>query len=121
MGLVEGNLVLMIHCGSRGLGIRSAPIMCRIFKGQPASTIFICRIGNWYARRSTHQKGKLTWRRCGRQQIMLLLTGRYLAHLARKAFEQVFAGKVKNWRLHQVYDIAHNMGKSKRIPLMGKR
>jgi tRNA-splicing ligase RtcB len=34
-----------------------------------------------------------------------------LAHSARKAFEEVLAGKVKNWHLHQVYDIAHNMGK----------
>ena len=34
-----------------------------------------------------------------------------LAHNARKAFEQVFAGKLKNWHLQQVYDIAHNMGK----------
>jgi tRNA-splicing ligase RtcB len=34
-----------------------------------------------------------------------------LAHSARKAFEQVLAGKVKDWHLHQVYDICHNMGK----------
>ena len=34
-----------------------------------------------------------------------------LAHQARQAFEEVLAGKVKNWHLHQVYDIAHNIGK----------
>jgi tRNA-splicing ligase RtcB len=34
-----------------------------------------------------------------------------LAHYARRAFEQVFAGLVPNWELTQVYDIAHNMGK----------
>jgi tRNA-splicing ligase RtcB len=34
-----------------------------------------------------------------------------LAHHARRSFEQVFAGKLKNWQLRQVYDIAHNMGK----------
>jgi tRNA-splicing ligase RtcB len=34
-----------------------------------------------------------------------------LAHWARRAFEEVLAGVVKNWHLHQVYDIAHNMGK----------
>jgi tRNA-splicing ligase RtcB len=34
-----------------------------------------------------------------------------LAHYARKAFEESLAGKVQNWHLHQVYDIAHNMGK----------
>jgi tRNA-splicing ligase RtcB len=34
-----------------------------------------------------------------------------LAHQARQAFEEVLAGRVKNWHLHQVYDIAHNIGK----------
>jgi tRNA-splicing ligase RtcB len=34
-----------------------------------------------------------------------------LVHAARQAFEAVLAGKIKNWYLHQVYDITHNMGK----------
>ena len=34
-----------------------------------------------------------------------------LVHFARQAFEEALAGKVQNWHLHQVYDIAHNMGK----------
>jgi len=34
-----------------------------------------------------------------------------LAHYTRHAFEEALGGKVKNWQLHQVYDIAHNMGK----------
>jgi tRNA-splicing ligase RtcB len=34
-----------------------------------------------------------------------------LAHFASQAFEEALAGKVPNWHLSQVYDIAHNMGK----------
>jgi tRNA-splicing ligase RtcB len=34
-----------------------------------------------------------------------------LAFFIRKAFEETLAGRVHNWHLHQVYDIAHNMGK----------
>jgi tRNA-splicing ligase RtcB len=34
-----------------------------------------------------------------------------LASHARRSFEQVLAGKVKDFDLYQVYDIAHNMGK----------
>jgi tRNA-splicing ligase RtcB len=44
-----------------------------------------------------------------------------LAHNARKAFDEVFAGKVKNFELHQVYDIAHNMGKLETHEVDGKR
>jgi tRNA-splicing ligase RtcB len=43
-----------------------------------------------------------------------------LAHLTRQAFEEVFAGKVPNWQLHQVYDIAHNMGKIETHKVEGK-
>ncbi len=44
-----------------------------------------------------------------------------LAHYARKAFEEALAGSVKNWQLHQVYDIAHNMGKIEQHVIDGER
>ncbi len=34
-----------------------------------------------------------------------------LAHSARRAFEETFTSQTRHWHLHQVYDIAHNMGK----------
>jgi tRNA-splicing ligase RtcB len=34
-----------------------------------------------------------------------------LAHHTRRAFEEVFAGKIHDWNLFQVYDITHNMAK----------
>jgi tRNA-splicing ligase RtcB len=43
-----------------------------------------------------------------------------LAHFARQAFEESFAGKVSNWHLFQVYDIAHNMGKIETHQVDGK-
>jgi tRNA-splicing ligase RtcB (3'-phosphate/5'-hydroxy nucleic acid ligase) len=44
-----------------------------------------------------------------------------LAHSARRAFEETFALKTRNWHLHQVYDIAHNMGKLETHEINGKR
>jgi tRNA-splicing ligase RtcB len=44
-----------------------------------------------------------------------------LTYYARKAFEETLAGKVKNWHLHQVYDIAHNMGKIETHKINGER
>ena len=44
-----------------------------------------------------------------------------LAHNAKRAFEEVLAGKVKNWHLHQVYDICHNMGKIETHIIDGER
>jgi tRNA-splicing ligase RtcB len=44
-----------------------------------------------------------------------------LAHGVRRAFEQVLAGHVRDFDLHQVYDIAHNMGKMEDHVLDGRR
>ena len=44
-----------------------------------------------------------------------------LAHQARLAFAEVFSGKVKNTHLHQVYDIAHNIGKIETHLVGGKK
>jgi tRNA-splicing ligase RtcB len=43
-----------------------------------------------------------------------------LAHSARRAFEETFAPKTRSWHLHQVYDIAHNMGKLETHTINGK-
>jgi len=44
-----------------------------------------------------------------------------LANAALLAFDAVLAGKVKNTGLHQVYDIAHNMGKIETHTLEGHK
>jgi tRNA-splicing ligase RtcB len=44
-----------------------------------------------------------------------------LAHSARRAFEEAFAGKTRDWHLRQVYDIAHNMGKIETHEIDGKQ
>jgi tRNA-splicing ligase RtcB len=44
-----------------------------------------------------------------------------LAHSARRAFQETFAGKLKNWQLVQVYDLCHNMGKIETHSVNGKQ
>ncbi|MGH2606324.1 MAG: RtcB family protein, partial [Anaerolineales bacterium] len=44
-----------------------------------------------------------------------------LAHHIRRSFEQALAGKVRDHDLHQVYDIAHNMGKIEDHSVGGRR
>jgi tRNA-splicing ligase RtcB len=44
-----------------------------------------------------------------------------LAHWARQAFEEVLAGKIQHFQLHQIYDIAHNMGKIEEHSVEGRK
>jgi tRNA-splicing ligase RtcB len=111
MGLVEGKLALQIHCGSRGFGHQICQDYVDDFQGAPKKygislpdRELVCAPLN-----SPEGQAYLGAMRCAANYAFA--NRQLLAHNARGAFEQVLAGKVKNWRLNQVYDIAHNMGK----------
>ncbi|MBW6474273.1 MAG: RtcB family protein [Anaerolineaceae bacterium] len=110
-GLQQGNIAVMIHCGSRGLGHQVCSDTVQSFQKTihkygikiPDRELVCAPLnspeGLDYL---AAMRAAANYAFCNRQ---------VLAHLARKAFEQVLAGKVKNWQLYQVYDIAHNIGK----------
>ncbi|MES0359392.1 MAG: RtcB family protein [Anaerolineales bacterium] len=121
MGLIEGCLVVMIHCGSRGFGhqictdyVREFQAAVKRYSIQLPDRELVCAPldspeGQAYL---GAMRGAANYAFANRQ---------VLAHFARQAFEETLAGKVPNWHLHQVYDIAHNMGKIETHEVNGKQ
>lgn len=111
MGLAEGLLAVQIHCGSRGFGHQICTDYVREFQGA------VQRYGIKLPDRelvcapldSPEGQDYLAAMRSAANYAFA--NRQVLAKHARRAFEDVLAGKVSNWHLHQVYDIAHNMGK----------
>lgn len=111
MGLGEGNLVVQIHCGSRGFGHQICDDYVDSFQDAvhrynihlPDRELMCAPLD------SPEGKAYLAAMRCAANYAFA--NRQVLAHNARLAFEEALAGKVTNWHLHQVYDIAHNMGK----------
>ena len=110
-GLFEGQLTVEIHSGSRGLGhqvcseyvksLQSAvqkygielpdrQLVCAPLDSPEGKRYFGAMVG----------AANYAWanRQC-------------MAHLARRSFEEILAGKVRNFELHTVYDVAHNIAK----------
>lgn len=111
MGLQEGMLTLLIHSGSRGFGHQVCTDYVKDFQSavnkygiKLPDRELVCAPLN-----TPEGQDYLAAMRCAANYAFT--NRQILAHFARRAFEQVLAGKVSNWRLHQVYDIAHNMGK----------
>jgi tRNA-splicing ligase RtcB len=111
MGLITGHLTVMIHCGSRGFGHQICTDYVRDFQGavrrysiQLPDRELVCAPLD-----SPEGQAYLGAMRCAANYAFA--NRQVLAHYARQAFEKALAGKVHNWHLHQVYDIAHNMGK----------
>ncbi len=120
MGLKPGNLVVQIHCGSRGFGHQICSDYVKELQGavrrygiQLPDRELVCAPLN-----SPEGKSYLAAMRCAANYAFA--NRQVLAHHARQAFEQVFAGKLPNWHLFQVYDITHNMGKIETHVIDGK-
>ncbi|MFN2196518.1 MAG: RtcB family protein [Anaerolineales bacterium] len=111
MGLRRGSLAVQIHCGSRGFGHQICTDYVREFQGA------VKRYGIQLPDRElvcaplSSPEGQ-AYLAAMRAAANYAFTNRQiLAFFVRKAFEETLAGRVHNWHLHQVYDIAHNMGK----------
>jgi tRNA-splicing ligase RtcB (3'-phosphate/5'-hydroxy nucleic acid ligase) len=121
MGLAEGNLVVQVHCGSRGFGhqvcsdyVDDFQVAVRRYQIELPDRELVCAPLN-----SPEGLNYLAAMRCAANYAFA--NRQILAHSIRGAFEEVFAGKIKNWDLHQVYDIAHNMGKIETHLVDGKQ
>ncbi|MCK4726646.1 MAG: RtcB family protein [Anaerolineales bacterium] len=120
MGLRTGNVVVQIHCGSRGFGHQICSDYVRELQGA------VRRYGIELPDRelvcapldSPEGESYLAAMRCAANYAFV--NRQVLAHYVRKAFEQTLAGIVSNWHLQQVYDIAHNMGKIETHEIQGK-
>lgn len=111
MGLRQGSLAVQIHCGSRGFGhqvctdyVREFQSAVKRYRIQLPDRELVCAPLS-----SPEGQAYLAAMRAAANYAFT--NRQILAHFVRKAFEETLAGRVRNWNLHQVYDIAHNMGK----------
>ncbi len=121
MGLEAGSLAVQIHCGSRGFGhqictdyVEEFQEAVRRFGIHLVDRELVCAPLS-----SPEGQSYLGAMRCAANYAFA--NRQLLANSARKAFEQVLAGKVKDWHLYQVYDICHNMGKIETHTIDGER
>jgi tRNA-splicing ligase RtcB len=120
-GLFEGQLTVEIHSGSRGLGHQVCSDYVRSLQGavqkyaiQLPDRQLVCAPLESPEGRSYFgaMVGAANYAWANRQ---------CMAHLARRSFEEVLAGKVKDFDLHTVYDVAHNIAKREIHVVDGRR
>ena len=121
MGLEEGCLTVMIHCGSRGFGHQICTDYVKSFQGAvkkygirlPDRELVCAPLD------SPEGQAYEAAMRCAANYAFA--NRQVLAHFAREAFAESLRGRSKNTHLHQVYDIAHNMGKTEEHVIDGKK
>lgn len=121
MGLAAGCLTLLIHCGSRGLGHQICTDYVQQF--QAARSLYQIQLPDreLVCAPIDSADGKAYLGAMRAAANYAYANRQLLAHSARQAFEAIFSGKVRNWHLHQVYDLAHNIGSVESHVIGGKK
>jgi tRNA-splicing ligase RtcB len=120
-GIEKGQIVIMIHTGSRGLGHQVATdylrtmghagkkygielpdrqLACAPIKSEEGANYFAAMAAS----------ANFAW---ANRQI--------IAHLTRETFEQILGKSAESMGMHMVYDVAHNIAKFEEYEVDGKR
>ena len=110
-GLREGCVVVQIHCGSRGLGHEVCGQYLRRLQDAPQRYNIPIADRELAAAPLTSPEGRDYLAAMFAAANYAFANRQLLAHFVRVSFEQVLAGKVADWQLRQVYDVAHNIAK----------
>jgi len=111
MGLARGSIAVQIHCGSRGFGHQICTDYVREFQGAAAKYGIDLPDRQLICAPFGSPEGQRYFRAMCTAANYAFVNRQVLAYNIRRSFEQVLAGKLDDWHLHQVYDIAHNMAK----------
>ncbi len=110
-GLVHNGVVVQIHCGSRGLGHEVCTQYLHVLQDAPRKYGITIPDRELVAAPVDSREGRAYLAAMNAAANYAFANRQILAHFVRRAFEQVLAGKVRDWHLHQVYDVAHNIAK----------
>jgi tRNA-splicing ligase RtcB len=110
-GLRQGQVVVQIHCGSRGFGhqvcddyVKSLQSAVKKYRITLPSRQLVCAPID-------SPEGRAYYGAMACAVNYAFVNRQVLAMGAREAFERVLAGKVRDFNLYQVYDVAHNIAK----------
>lgn len=111
LGLRQGQVVVQVHCGSRGLGHQVATDYIEQF--QRASNRFNIQLPDRQLvcapLDSPEGQSYLAAMNCAANYAWA--NRQVLTHQIREAFEEVLRGAVRQRDLFMIYDVAHNMAK----------
>jgi tRNA-splicing ligase RtcB len=121
LNIYPDNVAVQIHCGSRGLGHQICEDYVSRFQKTVSEYGIILPDRELVCVPFDSQEGQEYFRAMACAANFAFANRQLLAHLIRQSFDQVLAGRIKDFHLRQVYDIAHNMAKIEEHQIDGHR
>jgi tRNA-splicing ligase RtcB len=120
-GLFQGQMTVWVHTGSRGLGHQVCTDYVHSF--QKAVTKYGIKLPDreLVCAPFNSPEGQEYFAAMACAANYAWANRQVLTHLVRLALEQVLAGRVKDWELTLIYDVAHNIVKREEYTVDGRR
>ena len=110
-GLREGQIVVQIHCGSRGFGHQVCDDYVKSLQSAVKKYDIYLPNRQLVCAPIDSPEGEAYYGAMACAVNYAFVNRQVLAMGAREAFERVLAGKVSDFNLRQIYDVAHNIAK----------
>lgn len=120
MGLAQGRVVTQIHCGSRGFGHQVCTDYLRDFQSATQKYNIQLPDRQLICAPFTSPEGQAYYAAMCAAANYAFANRQVLAHHIRQSFKDVLKNTGLDYRLTQVYDIAHNMAKVETHRVGGK-
>jgi len=117
----EGQVTVMIHCGSRGLGHQTCSDFLRRMEHEYADIIKTLPDRELVYAPANSQTAKDYFGAMSASANYAWVNRQMIMHWVRGAFEKVFGKSAKDLGMHLVYDVAHNMAKLEEHEIDGKK
>ena len=111
LGLSEGKVTVMIHCGSRGLGHQVCEDYIRTLRGAPARYGITLPDRQLVCAPVDSPEGRQYLGAMRAAANFAWANRQLLANLIRETLARFFGQSVQSLGLQQVYDVAHNVAK----------
>lgn len=121
LGLQKGQIVVQIHCGSRGLGHQVCSDYVKRFQKAVRQYGLNLPDRELVCAPLSSPEGQDYLAAMQAAANYAFANRQVLTHHIRRSFEQVLAGNVNNHHIFQIYDIAHNMAKVETHEINGRR
>jgi len=120
IGLFEGQVAVQVHCGSRGLGHQVCSDYVKRFQKSISRYGFSLPDRELVCAPLSSPEGRDYLMAMQAAANYAFANRQVLAHLIRRSFEQALAGKISNYHVYQIYDIAHNMARIETHEVKGR-
>ncbi len=121
MGLVKGNIAVMIHSGSRGLGYQVCDESIKDLRNVPRKYGIDLPDKQLVCAPVESKEGQQYFGAMKAAANFAWANRQILTYLARKALAEVFGQPAERLGLMQIYDVAHNIAKMETYEIGGKK